>query len=255
MRIIRNMDLATLTFVPVELGEEEVLAAIAVTLQPEDKLIYCGRDDDGDDGRFYILYLHAGGQAESKITFKGGLTIESTERVGGVKLTLVGTTEEDKREIVSIRDTCFFGSGGLVFLGETEVDGKKAMIFTARRCKHCNAGMLRFGACEWGVCDACAAQCEHTYVHGMIHGGDVGDMGVGEYCDKCGRGKPSHQGERQKTTIEHHLDVERELGVHIFYKNGPPDTPTEVVALGRFERRLNRSRRRSLQEGLVHHNH
>jgi len=246
MKIIRDKQLATLTFVPVEADEEQVIASIAAMLKPEDKLSYGGRERDGNDDKFCIVYLHAGGHEEEQSETNRNVTVCRTVHVDSVKLTLVGTTEEDKHEVGHIRDTCYFGSGGLIFIGETEVDGKKSIITTAERCKHCGAGMIRYFDYKWSICDACAAKCEHNYVHGAIHGGGT-DIGVGEFCDKCGRGKSKTEGEREKSVIEHHLAVEKELGVNVIYKDEPPVTPRQAVEVGRLARRYSKSRRRAAQ--------
>ncbi|MBI3956359.1 MAG: hypothetical protein HY340_00005 [Candidatus Kerfeldbacteria bacterium] len=246
MKIIRDNPSATLTLVPVEADEEQVIASIAAILKPEDKLSYGGRGRDGDDDRFCTVHLHAGSREEERIETGRNVTIHRTVHVGGVELVLRGSTEEDKHEVGSIRDMCYFGSGGLIFIGMTEVDGKKAIVTIGKRCQHCGAGMTRFTECEWNTCDACAAKCEHNYVRGMIHGGGT-DMGVGEYCDRCGRGKPKAEGEREKSVIEHHLAVEKELGVTVIYKDGFPNTPRQAVEVGRLARRYAKSRRRAAQ--------
>lgn len=209
MKIIHDKQLATLTFIPVKVTEEQIIASIAAMLKAEDKLSYGGRGRDSDDEKFCTVHLHAGGREEERVETDRNVTVHRTVHVDSVELVLQGTTEEDKHEVGRIRDMCYFGSDGLIFIGEAEVDGKKAIITTGSRCKHCGAGMIRYSDCEWKTCDACAAKCEHNYVRGMIHGGGVGDMGVGEYCDKCGRGKPRVEGEREKTKIEHHLAVEK----------------------------------------------
>ncbi len=247
MRIIRDKQLATLTLVPVEADEEQVIASIAAMLKPEDKLSYGGRGRDGDDDKFCIIHLHAGAREEEQSTTKGRVTVSKTVHVGGVELVLRGSTEEDKHEVGRIRDTCYFGSNGLIFLGETEMDGKKAIITTAKRCKLCGGGMIGYFDCEWGVCDACAAKCEHNYVRGAIHGGSM-DIGVGEFCDKCGRGKPKAEGEREKSQLEHHLVVEKELGINIFYKDEFPGTPRQAVEVNRLARRYSKSRQRNISK-------
>ena len=246
MKIIRDEQLATLTFVPVEADEEQVIASIAAMLKPEDKMSYGGRGQDGDDDKFCIVHLHAGGRKKKRSETSGNATMHRTVHVDSVELVLRGTTEKDKHEVNRIRDICYFGSSGLIFLGETKVDGKKAIITTAKRCKHCGAGMIRYSDCEWGTCDACAAKCEHNYVRDAIHGGGT-NIGVGEFCDKCGRGKPKVEGERKKTVIEHHLAVERELGANVIYEDGPPFNPRQAVEVGRLARRYDKSRRRAAQ--------
>lgn len=246
MKIIRDKQLATLTLVP-EADEEQVIASIAAMLKPEDKLSYGGRGRDSGDEKFCTVHLHAGGHKELRTETTGNVTVHRTVHVDGVELILQGTTEEDKHEVGRIRDTCYFGSGDLIFLGETEVDGKKAIVITGLRCKHCGAGMIRYSDCEWRTCAVCAAKCEHNYVRGMIHGGSVGELGIGEFCDKCGRGKPRVEGEREKTKIEHHLAVEKELGVNVIYKDGPSITPRQAVEVGRLVRRYSKSLRRAAQ--------
>ncbi|MBI4088035.1 hypothetical protein HY418_01475 [Candidatus Kaiserbacteria bacterium] len=246
MKIIRDKQLATLTLVPVEADEEQVIASITAMLKPEDKLSYGGRGRDGDDDKFCTVHLHAGGRVEGKRETQGNVTTIRTVHVDSVELVLRGSTEEDKHEVGRIRDTCYFGSGGLIFIGETEVDGKKSIITTAKRCKHCGAGMIRWSNCEWGTCDACAAKCEHNYVRGAIHGGGT-DIGVSEFCNKCGRVKPKSEGEREKSRLEHHLAAEREVGINVLYKDGPSVTPRQAVEVGRLARRYDKSRRRSAQ--------
>ena len=244
MKIIRDDQLATLTLIPVEGNEEQIITSIVAILKPEDKLSYGGRGRDGDDDKFCAIYLHAGGRKEKQSETIGNVTMIHTVHVDSVKLTLIGTTEEDKHEVNRIRNTCYFGSGGLIFIGETEVDGKKAIITTAERCKHCGAGMIYYLDCEWSTCDACVAKCEHNYVRGAIHGGST-DIGIGQFCNKCGRGKPKAEGEREKSVIEHHLAVEKELGVKVIYKDGPPINPRQAVEVNRLVRRHSKSRRRN----------
>jgi hypothetical protein len=244
MKILRDNKLATLTLVPIEATEEQVIASMATMLKAGDKLSYGGRGQDSEDKRFCTVHLHAGGRKEELVKTDRNVTVHRAVHVDSVELVLQGTTEEDKREVGSIRDMCYFGSSGLIFIGETEVDGKKAIVTTGLRCKHCGSGMIRYSDCEWKTCDVCAAKCEHAYVRGMIHGGDVGDMGVGEYCNKCGRSKPRAEGERKKTRIEHHLAVEKELGVKVIYRDGPPETPRQAIEVNRLIRRYGKSRRR-----------
>lgn len=243
MRIICDQAGGTLTFVPVEPDEERVIASIAAILKPEDTLSYGGRGQDGDGDKFCTVHLHAGASRETQSKTEGNVTVTRNVHVGGVELMLRGSTEDDKYEVNGIRNACYLGSGKPIFLGETTVDGRKAITVTMGRCKHCGAGMINSSACEWGTCDACVAKCEHSYVRGFIHGGGT-DIGVGEYCNKCGRGKPRAEGERKKSQIEHHLAVERELGVTVLYKDGFPRTPREVVEVGRLARRYDKAQSR-----------
>lgn len=189
MKIIRNDQLATLTIVPIRASEERVIISIIEMLAPGDHLSYGGRGPDGGDDKFCVVYLYAGARREIQKKVENGITITQSVHVGGIKLTLCGTTEEDKYEVGHIRDACYFGSGGLIFLGKAEIDGKGALVVTVRRCEQCGAGMINFNDCEWGICDACAAKCEHGYVSGFVHGAGT-ELGFGEFCCKCGRTKP-----------------------------------------------------------------
>lgn len=215
MRIIRDVQLATYTLVPMEVSEQELIHEIAASLKPGDKMAYNGRTREDD--KFSIVHLNAGGREEQQSKTDGGLTVCQTVYSGGVKLTLRGSTEEDKYEVNGIRNTCYFGSGGLVFLGTVPVDGKVALVTTADYCKLCGAAMIDSGRCEWKVCSACADKCDHRYERGAIHGSGV-DIGVGEFCQVCGLGKPDPV---KLSLLEHHLAAERELGVTVVYRDTP----------------------------------
>lgn len=246
MRIIRDGQAATWTFLPVTASEEQAIATVLAMLKPEDKLAYEGRCTDKEDDRFCTIRLSAGVHREERQQVDGFLTIIHDVCVDGAGLFVCGSTEEDKKEVGFVRDTCYWGSSGLIFLGTTQVDDKLAIVTTAKRCKHCNAGMIWYYECESNTCNACAAKCEHTYVHGVVHGGGV-DIGMGEFCSKCKRGKPRAEGERKKTPIEGHLAVERELGVHVIYPEGLM-TPKHVVYARRVARRYVKSRQRHIEQ-------
>lgn len=218
MKVIRDVQSGTWTLVPVESAEEQVLDSIIAAIKPGDKLGYNGRSDDGEEyGESYCkVRLHAGGHQED--VKKGNVTYRGVW-VGGIDFVLQGSGRENKLEVGSIRDTCFFGSGGLIYLGSFEVDGKRAIVITASHCKICGGTMVGMVSCEWAVCDNCAAKCTHQWIHGAVHGGGAGDIGFGEYCGLCGRGKPKVGDEPEKSQLEHHLEVERELGIQIIYKD------------------------------------
>lgn len=228
MKIIRNKELATLTFIPMDVDEQEIIASIAAILKPGDKLSYGGKNRDGDDDKFCAIDLYAGAREEMETKIEGNITVVQNVHVGGVKLVLRGSTEDDKREVGSIRDTCYFGSDGLIFIGETEADSKKCIITTGKLCKYCNARMISCSDCESGICAACAVRCPHNYVRGAIHGGSA-NIAVGEFCAHCNRVRPKSESKREKSLIEHHLAVEKELGIKIFYKGGFPNTPRQAL--------------------------
>ncbi len=243
MQIVMNAEEAVLTLVPVSMEETDTIATIAARMKPEDKLEYAGRRKDLDDEDFCTVILHAGGTSELvEEEVNQDLTFIQRQFTNSTKLELIGTTKADKFAISKIRNACYFATGGLIFLGETSHNGKQAINVTAARCKHCSANLIDFGRCEWKTCAKCAEQCAHEYERGMIHGPGL-DMGVGEFCTKCGMSKPREAGEREKSIIEQHLAVEKELGIPVFYKNGPARTPKEAVQLRRLVRRHARANR------------
>lgn len=190
MKIIRDAKASTLTLVPNGGGERRVIASIIKSLKPGGMLSYGGRKDVGSEG-FCELCLHVGAKQKMHTETHGNLTVSQQVHVGGVKLTLRGSTKADKYEVRRIRDLCYVGrGGGLVFLGSTLVKNQKAIMVIGSHCKQCKTNMITSGECEWGVCDACAKKCKHTFTSGMVHGGKAGAVGRGEFCTKCGRGNP-----------------------------------------------------------------
>ncbi|OHA66245.1 MAG: hypothetical protein A3D63_01230 [Candidatus Wildermuthbacteria bacterium RIFCSPHIGHO2_02_FULL_49_17] len=142
----------------------------------------------------------------------------------GKKLTLLATTEEDEKAVRQIRDAIYFGGGGLIFTIYSVRDGKSSVDFAIAQCKVCDKPVISLVECEWLYCDACAAKCEHRYERGPIHGGGV-DLGMGEFCGICGRGKPKPEGEPERPLYDHHIAAEEELGVQVIYENLPGITP------------------------------
>lgn len=224
MRVIRDEESSTWTLVPMEATEEQILISVAATIRPGVKLGYNGRSEDGQG--FCKVRLHAGGHQED---IKEEFVTRMGVWMGGIDFVLQGSTEDDKAEVGSIRNACYFGhAGGLFYLGEIEVEGKKAIVVTAGYCKLCGATMTGLRSCEWEVCDNCSAKCHHQWERGMVHGRGL-DIGVGEYCGLCGHIKPETEKE-QKSRLEHHLAAERELGVQIIYKDTGL-TPSQVAYL------------------------
>jgi hypothetical protein len=238
VKIVNNEGQGTFTLVPNTILEQKTLLSMTGLLKPEDKFSYLGRNNDTKG--FYAVSLGVGGHYEERTQTNGRSTAKWHEYVGGVKLKLRGSTRKDKFTINGIRNKCFFGRCSPIYLGKIEVEGKLSTIITLKRCKHCGANMVDDG-CEWGVCEACVSKCEHEYVKGFVHGGAI-DIGAGEYCKKCGRGKPKTPDEREKTLIEHHLAVEKDLGARVLYKDGPAHTPKELVKVARLSRRLAKSK-------------
>lgn len=237
MKVIRNNQAGTLTFVPVVKAEQRVVNRIIKVSKSGDLLKYGGRRSDPKTGYTVMLTFYAKAKQKKVTKQTGNITTITNEYVGGVKLELVASDKDSLKAIGSLRDAVYFSSGGITFLDSEVVEGKKAITITVKRCQHCRANLISRHTCEWKTCDACAAKCNHNYVYGMVHGGSAGNMAMGEYCDMCGRGKPEPEGAREKGQIERELQVERELGVTVVYKQGPIKSPRQAIKLLRTARR------------------
>ena len=180
MEISRNKEAGTLTLVPIEPNEVRVVNDIIATLKPEGKLSYCGRGKDEN----YTVRLHVGGREERETQGKWTRSVY----IGGIELVLCGTSESDKGEVANLGNICHFGGSELIFIGETDVDGKRSIIITPKRCKSCGKNIATLAECEWGICNVCATVCEHHYVNYFAHG-EAGSLFYDEFCDKCGRSK------------------------------------------------------------------
>lgn len=195
MRIVRDDQLATWTLCPSDSEEEESVRRALALLSPGARLTYAGRARDPRDPEVCVVKLHVGGRREKEIPTEECITIAEEVSVGGMPFNLQGETPQDQEEIWHIRNTCYFGAGGLIFLGTIEVSRRPCLICTAMYCQRCGAAMIDSLACEWSTCSACAAVCDHAYVQGRLHSNGV-DIGMGEFCQICGRSKPKEPHER-----------------------------------------------------------
>ncbi len=230
MKIIRDETLATLVFVPVERNEKRWVSLLVKTLKVGDLIKYDGREDDQNDHRFCDIHLRFGNWSEQKCAkrLRNDNTYSWSKVVGGYKLKVRGSTEEDRHHVNRVRNgACYVGQ--LVFLGEVEVDGQRAIILTIFYCPHCGVAMIDSCSCKWRICNACSAKCEHNWVEGLVKGGGIpGGHGVGKFCDKCGRGKMPTRRQKKMSQAEHALELERKLGFKTIYKNTPL-TPRQIV--------------------------
>jgi hypothetical protein len=120
-----------------------------------------------------------------------------TERIllhfslGGQKVTIQATNNEDENHVRSMRNAIYFGSAGLNVRSHHKDGTKIHLNVCVNFCKHCKAPLVGMLESEWRVCEACVALCEHTYKQGPVHGGKAGVMSHGTFCNKCGRGDNS----------------------------------------------------------------
>ncbi len=151
--------------------EKKLLNKIRRKLKPKNILKYNGRSgancNDPLDKRMVIHFI-----------------FENQE------VSIKATADSDEDPIRWIRDALFFGSGSLKLIKCEKKDGVLWVSFCVAFCKHCDKPMIDMGRVEHGTCDDCAKKCEHTYIEGFVHGGRAGQIGVGQFCSKCGMGKP-----------------------------------------------------------------
>jgi hypothetical protein len=230
MQIIRDDMAGTLTFVPISPDEIVKIGQIATVLKAGDKIVYDGRGIYRDRTLKCVYFFAASKNRWKTTKYPEGGSVTQRVHIGGIKLELIGTSEKDRHEVGQISDLCFYGSGGLILLNTIRVDDKTGLALTGSLCKICQHPMIEPAECEWGICNRDAAKCNHDWIRGPIHGGGL-DIGIGFYCQKCGRVKPETEQEKKMLVPDHHLAAERELGVHIIYKHMPGVTPNDLVRM------------------------
>lgn len=240
MRITRDKVGGFWTIAALDSGEDAILRPLVAALQkPGTSFLYGGRKDQPDG--FVQVVVNAGGTAVRKTETEGNGTCTFDAIDGGLTVTLAGTSEDDKHDLFALRDCMFWGSMPLMFMDGSLEGPLVSFRIPGKKCKLCGTLMVCRGRCEWNTCEACVTKCQHEYEHGIISGGGT-DIGMGEFCKHCGVGKPRAEGEREPSQIEHHLAVQRETGIAICYKDGPPNTPREVVLVERAARRYRHSK-------------
>lgn len=212
MRILRNDDAQTWELQPTTPREAEVLTSVLCVLKRGQRMEFHG-SRNGGDGHTIAIRFNAGGEP-IEVTNRGGW-IRYTKYTGGVTWWLE-TTPDNRAELWSIRNTCYIGSGGLIFLKPVKHDREYSLIFTAKYCKLCGAPMLDAGRCEWATCWACVERCDHQWERGAIWGRV--DIGVGFFCGTCGVGKPDDEEANTKTSLDHAVAAEQELGIIVWNK-------------------------------------
>ncbi|TRZ48552.1 hypothetical protein D4S03_09650 [bacterium] len=230
MQIIRDDKAGTLTLVPMTPDEIEKVGQMAKALKFGEKIVYGGIRTNHED-KLECIYFFAASKNRWKTTKhpSGGSSTEMVH-IGGIKLELIGTSEEDQHGVERISDFCYYGSGGLILLNTIKVNNKTGLVLTGSLCKICQHPMTKLVECEWGICDKDASKCKHNYARGAIHGGGL-EIGVGHCCKKCGRVKPMTGQEKKMSVADHHLAVEKELGVTILYKYMPGVTPSDLALM------------------------
>lgn len=194
MHITRDDASGTWKFTPVTADEVVFVELIQVYNQPGVPIHYMGRRDDASFPNHVNCKFNVGGEGEwvTTPTPEGGSWTEFCWN-GGVTFWLEGSTESDRDELDSLRDTMYFGSSGLMLV-EAEVSGETlSLFFTASKCQHCEARLIKMGECEWKTCAECRSKCQHDWKEGAIHGGDAGELAHGEFCAKCGIVNPDRE--------------------------------------------------------------
>ncbi len=124
MKVIPDEKTGTYILVPVEKEEREVLSHLVELLTPGDMMRYVKLERDRiTDGTWFESIL---------------LDVSS------INLIVKGSTIDDKRKVSHLYWGCTRAYGSLVFLGEIEVKGRKALVVTGGYCKLCGRAMIDF---------------------------------------------------------------------------------------------------------------
>ncbi|MGE5392710.1 MAG: hypothetical protein ACM3NH_03125 [Candidatus Saccharibacteria bacterium] len=208
-----------------DVWEAQVLREIATTVVRGSVIQYQSRDG-ADHGEPY----------DRRMTLKFLLN--------GREIVLRATRDEDEKIVRSLRDWIWFGKrGGVLYLEyEETLEGPRVRV-APELCKICRKPVASLAESEWQTCDACAEKCKHEYKRGTVHGGVAGPLAMGEYCGKCGRGKP--ESIRPRTQAGRELEVQKETGIIVQYKGMPGVGPAQVVKTERTLRRLEHARARA----------
>ena len=206
MRIFRDIVAGTLALIPADRGEKRTMINVLGAITSGRRLWYCGRRDTDHDPAQALMF-RAGGYSEQFIEASPFCTYRGYRYKGGVLLVLRGTNLRDKKLLLGVRSAVYMNGGTLHLLQQLRGGGA---VFTAKRCKHCRTPMIDRISCEWNTCNLCALVCVHEYERGAVTGGGV-DIGIGEFCGKCGRGKPLPR----LTQDEHHMAVGAEFGIQV----------------------------------------
>lgn len=151
-------------------GEErEVLSAWVAQLDPGAKLAYKGRGPNDGAQDFWTVVLEG----------------------AGLRLTLRGECDPDKLLVNDLRNVCFFGRIGGLRLADWAFQGAKLayVLISAGYCQRCQSSMIDPVSAQWGVCPACAEECQHTLTaeDEPTADFDTGELGADRFCTSCGR--------------------------------------------------------------------
>lgn len=222
MNIRENEEKGLFTLSPTNGDEEAFLVAVKTSLSIGQSLEYNGRSG-----------------AEIRAPYSERMILAF--KLEGQRHEIQASSDESEDVIRSIRDAVFLSAGKLILQGHSEADGKIAVDFCTTFCKLCNAPIISPMRTHWKVCRACSDKCSHEWKEGMVNNGGL--PGYGEYCSKCGTGKPQAEGERKRTKIEQELDIQNKLGIKIVYKgDDPPRNPEEAIKMNRLIKRYRRAK-------------
>ncbi|MCR4328348.1 MAG: hypothetical protein NUV53_02410 [Patescibacteria group bacterium] len=199
MKIICDEETATYTLVPIETGEAEDIIAVVEVLKPGDSIKHiswmCVNNVTGSEKSLWVLFQNPCGGSFNEVSLE--LCSLNSNSIGtvitdGKKITtatfnneevfreafsklrqqgriifLCGSTRDDEKVLDDLNNTARYGGRKLVFLGETDFEGKRAVVVTGGiRCKQCGDAMLDYSyklSPNEAVCDECASKCCHQY--------------------------------------------------------------------------------------------
>jgi hypothetical protein len=168
MQITISEETGTFKLTPVDPEDSAFLAVLADGIDP---LKYSGRTGAHPRDPYHRRMILMFREKDRKVAFGA-------------------STDQDEESIRQIRDAVYLSNASITFLGASDA----GFAFFVTRCKHCNTPVIKPGECHWRTCAACREKCAHEYHMGhLIGGNDDTPLSEGEYCKKCGLGKPDTQ--------------------------------------------------------------
>lgn len=154
---------------PVTVEERRALSAWVAKLDRGAKLHYRGRGPNDGNEDFWTIILES----------------------AGIGLRLRGEIEPEKLIVNDLRNVCFFGRVGGLLLVDWAFQGEalEYVLLSGGHCERCQASVIDPGSAQWGVCLACAKQCEHhlTETEKLTANYSTGKLGAARFCTGCGR--------------------------------------------------------------------
>ena len=207
MHISLNQCMPAWIFTPTNEEEEKFLNLI----NPKTELRYNGMIRDSNHPKNISLKFIVNGTWGTHREVVDGVQVKKSGFSGGMQLIVNGESLDDKKNIASIRDICYFKTGGIIFISSHDTEKKKSYLLCGNFCSQCSSPLIDLVSCGKTTCDDCAKKCNHQYEKMPVHGDGI-ILAVGECCEKCGRIRPGTEPDKNISQKAHIARACREFG-------------------------------------------